>query len=121
MFWNKLRIANNTITTNAAANTQTGTQLIAAPGAGLRIRVFKVDIVRKPNMTGGIRCLIRDNAGLVWVALGISTTGGADHWWGGENGFTIATNLPLQALHDSNVASQLFDITALYHIEETVV
>jgi len=105
------------ITTNAVANTQTSTALVAAPGAGKRIRIYGIGIASKPNNTGAIRCIFRDTAGTInYWTLGIATSRGSNQIWF-PNGIPVAVNTAIEARHDSDVVSQPFNCNIAYVIE----
>lgn len=106
------------ITTNAVANTQTTTAMIAAPGAGLRIRIMSYSIGSKPNNTGAIRALIQNGGGSNFDVLGVPTGRGAGVTPNLGPGIPFPANDSVNAVHDSDVASQPFNLIIHYVIED---
>lgn len=106
-------------TTNAVINTQNTATTLAAPGAGVRYRLWGVSAVLFQNATGIIRLKWANVAGgQILAEQGVSPQGPSDpQWWPG--GIVMATNDGLQVRDISNVASQSYDFVIYYGIEST--
>lgn len=109
--------AHTAITTNAAANTQQSNSLVAAPGAGFRIRLFGWSLAPKPNNTGAIRTIFREiTTTNVVGADGINASIGSNFW--SAQGIPLSENNGLESRNDSNVASQPYNCTVYYATEK---
>jgi hypothetical protein len=104
-------------TTNAAANTPTNGNLLAAPGGGFAYRVVGLHLAPQYSNAG---------AGQVQVRRG----GAADLWvlsWVGaaappdvsipEPGYQLPENEPLAFLDVAAVVNQVYNLTVLYFLD----
>jgi len=106
------------LTTNAAAGTATQQTLIAAPGAGLRFRVFRIDITMQDGSPAG-RAEVRARSGLSFYfgAMGFTGNQPSDHCDFGETGIAIGENTALILRDVATVAAMLYRATVNYKTE----
>jgi hypothetical protein len=127
--WNQLQIA-----TSGVAFTQVNTNILAAPGAGFRYRIFGVSIGRigtsmaaaglPANITVAFFAANPVNAGAVFMQLDISNAnaGGksTDHETFGDIGWVAATNAAVIMQHASDLATMQFRASITYALERSV-
>lgn len=105
------------LTTNAAANTfNSNIAIIAAPGAGLALRIVGWHLMGTRGNTGNINVFVHGAGGFV-VCEGAVSVGG-DTGAIPEPGITIATNTALQLDNVSNVGAQTFRIIIYYFTQQ---
>lgn len=102
--------------TNAAANTDTTTTILAAPGAGLRYRIAFIDVFYNQSVTGVTRHQF--SAGPWGCSIGAPGQGGdSRHKNFPEPGITLAANTALTDTHASSVATQGMRVVVGYYID----
>lgn len=107
------------VTTNATANTETDSQLLAAPGAGLRYRVWKMTCIVNQNAAAQqCRVYLREGTTTLFRAVcvfSVGVTGLID--LAAHGGLFLATNNAAQAATFSTLTSQAFAIIIDYTTE----
>lgn len=106
--------------TNAVANTLSNHTIVAAPGAGLRFRLFGFG-VRKTDLGGGFAAAF-GTLGVGDVGLEASSTGFSPAIPGdteplGDVGIPLAENSALTGYSMSSVAATPIEMFAIYSIE----
>lgn len=109
------------LTTNAAANTVDEVNIISAPGAGLRIRLFHVMVSPNPNTTGNVQ--VYNVVGGTYAPDALFAVNGDANRMGEVSfypqGVPLNENIACRIGYRSNVASQAFLLTVHYIIEST--
>ncbi len=105
--------------TNAVANTSSTLTLVAAPGAGLRIRVWMVSLSLVQNSPAGkLRGLFQTGAGVAnLVLLGVSTTEAPYNDASPPGGIVAGTNAIVRLQNFGSAASLTYDVAVHYTIE----
>lgn len=112
-------VASLTVTTNATANTNTTSNVIAAPGANLALRITGIHISGVPANTGKIRGQFQSTTGIIVGHMGF-VPGSADDLRIPEPGIRLAPNTGLDCQHSSDIASQNLRIGVQYYIENVL-
>ncbi len=111
-----LSTADGTITSTVAINTDSDTMVVAAPGAGLRLRLWAYGFAAVTANTGALWCLAKRGTSVAFVgALSASAKNGAHLELPG--GVVLGTNEALQLRVRSDVASQVLRWVVQYTIE----
>jgi hypothetical protein len=107
------------ITTNAVANVLNTDTVVAAPGAGKRLRIWAASLMVNTASGGDYFTLLRDSSGNAWT---IAVIGLSDEMRTAERlfpgGILLQENRPLEVHHRCTAASQTFYVVALYTIED---
>lgn len=109
--------ASSSLTTTPALNTDSTTAVIAAPGAGLRLRIVGWQLAGQQNTTGNIRVIGRSNgSGFFIISAGV-VPGGSAPGKPPEPGISCDVNKSFDLIYASNVASQTLRATIYYYID----
>jgi hypothetical protein len=112
-----------TFTTNAVVNTTTNHTMLAAPGAGLRYRIYAVGMGKISYTAGslaanlGIRCTGTTVGALIFALLGASPGRQQDFQHLGDVGYPVDANTVITYQSICDVASQNFIASIVYAIE----
>lgn len=105
-------------TTNAVANTNTTTAIIAAPGVARRLRIIAWHVSARRTTTGLIDCLVQDTGGSSFDSWGLTPTvldyGNVFYHF---PGIQLDENLGVQLVHTATVATQSIRFSIQYYTD----
>lgn len=113
-------IANLAATTAGAGVTTTNTP-IAAPGAGMRLRIFGLKmVVTTASPAGRVENRVREGAAGLFIAyLACATAGNNGDEWSLTSGVPLTENTSLQVVDVGSVGAMIYRLSIAYKVEQT--
>lgn len=109
-------LATTSFNTNAAPNTNTTTNILAAGGANTRYRIMGIHIAGLPANTGKIRAQWQTTAPTTFAHMGFVPGASDDLFWQ-EPGLQLDDNVGIDIQHSSDVATQGLRIAIYYYLD----
>lgn len=110
-------IADTSLTSSGTINTDITTVVIAAPGAGFRLRIAWFQLAAQQNATGNIRVIGRSHGSGFFIITATVGPPGSVPYTLPEPGQSCDDNQSFDLIYASNVASQTLRATIGYFVD----